>query len=212
MKTFKAILFACALTLAAGDFVWAAPAAAQPPFVIDLMSGMSAISATVQSASATVQLAWPEEGERRKWFASQETGLLLARVQTLCRFEGEKENHLLSSFVALHLSPRTAIKAGRKVPVGRGKQAWSFVLKGPAVPWELTLDLGRSVPARWIQMKPGPGKFQKEQRLNLTMREQQLGLSISDAVLRHYPPMSLKQKKASLVLVEQAAKDLGAKK
>lgn len=178
------LIVACAC-LWPGDFAFCA----SPEQEIAVFSGQ----ASDLTLTAEVVLAWPEEGERRKWFPEQPKDFILVKVSS-------------SAGHRFHFVVRQPARQAR----GKGKAYYRFKLAGSPGPWTLKMDLGRKVQSRWLK-KPKAMKVRKSQWLEQARAEQDLSFSISDAVLKHYPPMSIKQKKASMALVEQAAGELGRK-
>lgn len=189
MKHFGWIVLVACACLWPGDFVYAST----PSQEISVFDGFVG-QARLLSPTAEVAIAWPEEGERRKWFPQQPKDFILLKVS-------HPQGH------SFHFVTRQPARQAR----GKGKAFYHFTLKGTTlVSWDLKMNLGRKVPSRWLQ-KPKAVKARRSQWLEISRAEQDLDFVISDAVLKHYPPMSIQQKKASMALVEQAAAELGRK-
>jgi hypothetical protein len=100
---------------------------------------------------------------------------------------------------------------------GAGKAAYHLDLAldlpaaGACVP-QLDLDLGRKVSARLIKTVPPRLSFKAARTLRWCSDggpDAVLGVEVSDAVLKAYPPMTLAQRDASKRLVEEFAHGLG---
>jgi hypothetical protein len=187
-QTIRRMAFcACACLWLAGVSV-SAPVAVPVPSVPETVLPLS--------GSAQVTLAWPDEGERRRWFPERGKAFVLLRLDRVA--EGDHQ------FLFLEREPFSE-------PWAKSKARYRFRATGPDRPWDFSLDLGRRIPAHWLKLPKG-SKLKKGQWLKLSADpDQSLDFAISDAVLKHYPPMSFRQKKASRALVEAAAKEMGRK-
>jgi hypothetical protein len=101
--------------------------------------------------------------------------------------------------------------------LGQGKAAYHLILDleagpSPACGPLLELDLGRRVPSRLIKTQPADLEFKRLQSLTWCLPPagaRQVEFEISDAVLKTYPPLTLRQHEASQRVVEALAQALG---
>lgn len=101
--------------------------------------------------------------------------------------------------------------------LGQGKSAYRLVLDLDAGPTPacgplLELDLGRKVPSRLIKTLPANLEFKRLQSLTWCLppaEARQVEFEISDAVLKTYPPLTLRQHEESQKVVDALARALG---
>ncbi len=105
-----------------------------------------------------------------------------------------------------------------RAPLGQGKASYFFDLAllplrtfsaSRSGACSVSVDLGRPIASRWLALKAPDRRFHHKQSVDLRLPlalARDLPMTISDAVLRHYPPMSLKQKEASHAMVLDAAR------
>jgi hypothetical protein len=101
--------------------------------------------------------------------------------------------------------------------LGQGKATYHLLLDLEAGPSQacgplLELDLGRKVPSRLIKTQPAELKFKRLQSLTWCLPPagaRQVEFEISDAVLKTYPPLTLRQHEASQRVVHALAQALG---